>query len=46
MPLRRRVSVDSSRGLSEDTSEDDDARNRNVAASRPVEQINVSEINI
>lgn len=51
MPLRRRVSVDSSRGMSEDSSEDEDSRNRNVVANklktnRPVEQINVSEINI
>lgn len=53
MPLRRRVSVDSSRGVSEDSSEDEDARNRNVAAAanklkanRSVEQINVSEIKI
>lgn len=46
MPLRRRVSVDSSRGMSDDSSEDEDARNRNVAANRPVEQINVSEIKI
>ncbi|VVC33813.1 Hypothetical protein CINCED_3A000489 [Cinara cedri] len=46
MPLRRRVSVDSSRGVSEDSSEDEDTRNRNIAAAnklkanRPVEQIN------
>lgn len=46
MPLRRRVSIDSSRGMSEDTSEDEDTRNQNIAnkliTNRSVEQSNVS----
>lgn len=33
MPLRRRVSIDSSRGMSEDSSEDEDSRNQNIANS-------------
>lgn len=46
MPLRRSVSIDSSRGMSEDTSEDEDTRNQNIAnkliTNRSVEQSNVS----
>lgn len=45
MPLRRRVSIDSSRGMSEDSSEDEDTRNQNIAnklkTNRSIDQINV-----
>lgn len=47
MPLRRRVSIDSSRGISEDSSEDEDTRNQNIAnklkTNRPIDQISVSK---
>jgi len=50
MPLRRRVSIDSSRGMSEDSSEDEDTRNQNIAnklkTNRSNDQISVSKINI
>lgn len=50
MPLRRRVSIDSSRGMSEDSSEDEDTRNQNIAnklkTTRSIDQISVSKINI
>ncbi|XP_060834528.1 ras GTPase-activating protein raskol-like isoform X2 [Rhopalosiphum padi] len=43
MPLRRRVSIDSSRGMSEDSSEDEDTRNQNIAnklkTNRSIDQI-------
>lgn len=46
--MRRRVSIDSSRGMSEDSSEDEDTRNQNVAnkliTNRSIDQINVSEL--
>lgn len=45
MPLRR-VSIDSSRGISEDSSEDEDTRNQNIAnklkSNRSIDQISVS----
>jgi len=48
MPLRRRVSIDSSRGMSEDSSEDEDTRNQNIAnnlkTNRSIDQISVSEL--
>lgn len=48
MPLRRRVSIDSSRGMSEDSSEDEDTRNQNIAnnlkTNRSIEQLDVSKI--
>ncbi|XP_050524754.1 ras GTPase-activating protein raskol-like isoform X2 [Daktulosphaira vitifoliae] len=43
-PLRRRVSLDSSRGMSEDSSEDDDTRNQNITnnlkTNRTVDKLN------
>ncbi|XP_050441674.1 ras GTPase-activating protein raskol-like isoform X3 [Adelges cooleyi] len=43
-PLRRRVSIDSSRGMSEDSSEDEDSRNQNITnklkTNRNIDQIN------
>jgi hypothetical protein len=46
MPLRRRVSIDSSRGMSEDSSDDEDTKNQNIAnqlkTNCSIEQINVS----
>jgi len=48
MPLRRRVSIDSSRGMSEDSSEDEDTRNQNIAnklkTNRSIDQISVSKL--
>jgi len=48
MHLKRRVSIDSSRGMSEDSSEDEDTRNQNIAnkliTNRSVEQINVNKL--
>lgn len=48
MHLRRRVSIDSSRGMSEDSSEDEDTRNQNIAnkliTNRSVEQVNVNRL--
>ena len=48
MPSRRRVSIDSSRGMSEDSSEDEDTRNQNIAnklkTNHSIDQISVSEI--
>jgi len=50
MPLRRRVSIDSSHGMSDDSSEDEDTRNQNIAnklkTNRSIDQISVSKINI
>lgn len=48
MPLRR-VSIDSSRGMSEDSSEDEDTRNQNIANklktnNRSIDQISVSKL--
>ncbi|XP_025413430.1 probable Ras GTPase-activating protein isoform X6 [Sipha flava] len=44
MPLRRRVSIDSSRGMSEDSSDDEDTKNQNIAnqlkTNCSIEQIN------
>lgn len=46
MTTRRRVSIDSSRGMSEDSSEDEDSRNQNIAnnlkSNRSSEQLTVS----
>jgi len=48
MPLRRRVSIDSSRGMSEDSSEDEDTRNQNITnklkTNHSIDQISVSKL--
>lgn len=48
MPIRRRVSIDSSRGMSEDSSEDEDTRNQNISnklkTNRSINQTNVSKL--
>lgn len=50
IPFRRRVSIDSSRGMSEESSEDEDTRNQNIAnklkTNRSVEQISKQNVSI